>query len=159
MFSSGLLCFQIKQEHYLNELDACVGDADCGQTLSTIGKLVLAQIQLRTVLPFAATAAVTRSGLNPHYFLQTHTEPDQLPSLATLAKLVSSRVGGSSGALYSLLLATASNYMQAHREAFSRPGQSILQQTEHWLGLIRHCIGRIGAYSGARINDRSMLGE
>ncbi|KAI2804928.1 hypothetical protein BLOT_003916 [Blomia tropicalis] len=126
------LCHQmIKHEHELNKLDETVGDSDCGSTLAAIARLFLDQIQLKRDQP--------------------------PPSFATLARVVSERIGGTSGALYSLLFTSASNHIKRNRAMFIQREMTITERIQCWLQLVRHCMQQITTYSGANMGDRSMF--
>ncbi len=75
--------------------------------------------------------------------------------------MVGDTIGGTSGAVYGLLLTTAAGYIRAHPATFdlSAAEVSFGQRTAAWLALLRHTIDRISVYSGARRGDRSMLGK
>ena len=86
------------------------------------------------------------------------TDTDERPSLATLATAIST-IGGTSGAIYRIMLASASNYIQQQAALFGQPGLTNCERVKCLLGLVRHCIERLSTYSGAQVNDRSMLGK
>lgn len=76
---------------------------------------------------------------------------------------MSETIGGTSGAVYGLLLTTAAGYIAAHPLTFdlakAEGGAAFRQKVAAWLALLRHTIDRISVYSGARRGDRSMLGK
>ena len=95
--------------------------------------------------------------LTPNVTTNKQPQTDQRASLATLARTVSC-IGGTSGALYSIMLTSASNYIQ-RSALFARSDLTNCEWVNCFLGLTRHCIERLSTYSGAKRNDRSMLGK
>ncbi|XP_027204409.2 triokinase/FMN cyclase-like [Dermatophagoides pteronyssinus] len=125
----------INQETYLNNLDKTVGDSDCGSTLSSIARLILNQCD----------------------------SIDVTPTFSRLSRLmINSQIGGTSGAIYSLLFTAAHNFIYNHYfqsnndDSKKQPsGKKIIEK--FWLKLIEYCMERLSCYGGARINDRSMI--
>ncbi|KAH7637574.1 hypothetical protein HUG17_8678 [Dermatophagoides farinae] len=123
----------IDNENFLNRLDETVGDSDCGSTLASIARLILDQFNLN-LLP---------------------------PTFGTISQLlINGQIGGTSGAIYSILFTAAHHFVHQIDDDFDE-NQTIspLQRTAEtfWLRLLEYCLQRISTYGGARINDRSMI--
>ncbi|XP_077444163.1 triokinase/FMN cyclase isoform X2 [Stigmatopora argus] len=106
----------------LNALDRASGDGDCGSTHAQAAKAI-------------------------QVWLQSHLVPGcpgQL--LSTLATLVQEKMGGSSGALYSLFLTAASRHLT---EGPSHPAA--------WAGAMHAGMQAMRRYGGADLGDRTML--
>lgn len=92
------------------------------------------------------------------------------PTFSRLSRLmINSQIGGTSGAIYSLLFTAAHNFIHNHYFIQSNNDDSKKQQQQpssgkkiiekFWLKLIEYCMERLSCYGGARINDRSMIGK
>nr|CAD7569435.1 unnamed protein product [Timema californicum] len=112
----------IDSEQRLNELDSGCGDGDCGTTLRLFAEGVLSRLDSLCVSHPATL------------FLQ-------------LAAVSESVMGGTSGAIYSLLLTTASSSLDGLEEVGA----------ETWGKAWRCGIQGIMRYSTARLGDRTML--
>nr|CAD7423332.1 unnamed protein product [Timema monikensis] len=112
----------IDSEQRLNELDSGCGDGDCGTTLRLFAEGVLSRLDSLCVLHPATL------------FLQ-------------LAAVSESVMGGTSGAIYSLLFTTASSSLEGLEEVGA----------ETWGKAWRCGIQGIMRYSTARLGDRTML--
>ncbi|CAG2053599.1 unnamed protein product [Timema podura] len=112
----------IESEQRLNELDSGCGDGDCGTTLRLFAEGVLSRLDSLCVSHPATL------------FLQ-------------LAAVSESVMGGTSGAIYSLLLTTASSSLEGLEEIGA----------EIWGKAWRCGIQGIMRYSTARLGDRTML--
>ena len=79
--------------------------------------------------------------------------------------MINSQIGGTSGAIYSLLFTAAHNFIHNHYFIQSNNDDSKKQPSgkkiieKFWLKLIEYCMERLSCYGGARINDRSMIGK
>ena len=107
----------IENERLVNDLDAKVGDGDTGSTFATAGRTVLDTLDR---LPLGDGAALLRM----------------------LSKLTAQNVGGSSGVLFGILFAGAS-------EEYSRSAD--------WPAALRHGLSLVQKYGGAKIGDRTMI--
>lgn len=111
----------------LDELDAKVGDGDCGSTLCRAAQ--------------ALTAALTH-------------QPCQLSlsrpwrALTEVAGLVGHTVGGTSGALYDLALTAAGRHLKGCDSASS---------ASSWVGCLAAAVAAIERYGGAKPGCRTML--
>ncbi|OTF83335.1 hypothetical protein BLA29_001093 [Euroglyphus maynei] len=80
------------------------------------------------------------------------------PTFATLSRLmINGRIGGTSGAIYSILFTAAHHFIITNLTTNETQQQQ--QQRIFWLKLLEYCFERISTYGGARINDRSMIGN
>lgn len=107
----------LDNEQLINELDAKVGDGDTGTTFATAGRVVLERLE---DLPLGDGAALLRA----------------------LSKLTSQHVGGSSGVLFAILFAGAS-------EKFARSAD--------WAEALSHGLKLMQKYGGAQVGDRTMI--
>ncbi|XP_049603561.1 triokinase/FMN cyclase [Syngnathus scovelli] len=106
----------------LNALDRASGDGDCGNTHAQAAKAI-------------------------QVWLQSHVVPGcpgQL--LSALAGLVQEKMGGSSGALYSLFLTAASGHMTGGRS-----------HAAAWANAVHAGMQAMRRYGGADLGDRTML--
>ncbi|XP_076464113.1 triokinase/FMN cyclase-like [Babylonia areolata] len=115
----------VSAEDQLNSLDRQSGDADCGSTMARGAKALLEGLGGRE-----------EPGL-----------PVSCPSLCAtaLASIAENTMGGSSGALYSLLLTAAAVPLQAG------------VQSADWVKALRAGIDALKRYGGAEPGDRTML--
>ncbi|XP_077597852.1 triokinase/FMN cyclase [Stigmatopora nigra] len=106
----------------LNALDRACGDGDCGSTHAQAAKAIQVWLQSH----------------------QVPSCPGQL--LSALAGLVQEKMGGSSGALYSLFLTAASRHLT---EGPNQPAA--------WAGAMHAGMQAMRRYGGADLGDRTML--
>ncbi|XP_077401110.1 triokinase/FMN cyclase [Vanacampus margaritifer] len=112
----------LEHQEELNALDRACGDGDCGNTHAQAAKAI-------------------------QVWLQNHTVPGcpgQL--LSALAALVQEKMGGSSGALYSLFLTAASGHLIGGRS-----------HAAAWAGAMHAGMQAMKRYGGADLGDRTML--
>ncbi|XP_012275857.1 triokinase/FMN cyclase isoform X2 [Orussus abietinus] len=114
----------MEKEDLINELDRGCGDGDCGTTHKELAKGILAALDS---LPTS--------------------HPSSL--LTELSMIAEERMGGTSGAVYSLLFTTAGTEL-----SLAKSGEDWL---ETWAHAWRGGIDGIIRYSKARIGDRTML--
>nr|XP_033783880.1 triokinase/FMN cyclase isoform X2 [Geotrypetes seraphini] len=105
----------------LNELDRAAGDGDCGSTHTRAAQAIQEWIRERP-LP---------------------SQPG--PLLTALAKILLERMGGSSGALYSLFLTAAAQPLQSYNDPVA------------WVSAMDAGIEAMKRYGGADAGDRTML--
>uniref|UniRef100_A0A672JC82 Triokinase/FMN cyclase n=1 Tax=Salarias fasciatus TaxID=181472 RepID=A0A672JC82_SALFA len=120
---TGKICSTLleKQEE-LNSLDRAAGDGDCGNT-------------------HAQAARAVRE------WLQGHAVPGRPGEmLSALAGLVQEKMGGSSGALYSLFLTAAAGHMTDGRS-----------DAAAWAGAVHAGTQAMSRYGGAEPGDRTMV--
>ncbi|XP_056881859.1 triokinase/FMN cyclase isoform X2 [Takifugu flavidus] len=112
----------LEKQEELNSLDRAAGDGDCGNTHSQAAKAI-------------------------REWLQDHTVP-ACPGnlLSVLAGLVQEKMGGSSGALYSLFLTAAAGHLTARRSSAAAWADAMLAGTQ-----------AMKRYGGADTGDRTML--
>ncbi|RWS01096.1 bifunctional ATP-dependent dihydroxyacetone kinase/FAD-AMP lyase (cyclizing)-like protein [Dinothrombium tinctorium] len=119
-------CVKIMEaESYLNDLDSEAGDSDCGSTLSNGAKAIL--------------NCIRKGALQPS-FLQ-------------LAHIVEEVMGGTSGAIYSLLFTGASSVVSnviANR-------LEVKNKVHFWYQAVDKGMDLISKYSLAQVGDRTML--
>lgn len=108
-------CVSLEDE--INDLDAKVGDGDTGSTFAIAGNLILEKLD---DLPLA----------------------DGEKLLRCLSRITSQGVGGSSGVLFGILFAGAS-------EKYST--------TKNWVKSLSHGLSLMQKYGGARLGDRTMI--
>ncbi|CAN7994382.1 unnamed protein product [Ixodes pacificus] len=108
-------------EKELNKLDSECGDGDCGTTLASGAQGILAYLDSRPSLAY--------------------------PGLVTaqLSHVASSSMGGTSGALYSLLFHGAAKSF------------TVLSGYDAWVAALEHGIKLVMKYSMAQVGDRTML--
>ncbi|MBN3295994.1 TKFC cyclase, partial [Amia calva] len=111
----------LARQEELNKLDRAAGDGDCGNT-------------------HARAARAIQEWLQGHVIPQC---PGQL--LSSLAGLVQERMGGSSGALYSLFLTAAAVPLRGHNDAGA------------WADAMHAGTEAMKRYGGAEPGDRTML--
>uniref|UniRef100_A0A8D9FGS0 Triokinase/FMN cyclase n=1 Tax=Cacopsylla melanoneura TaxID=428564 RepID=A0A8D9FGS0_9HEMI len=112
------------QEDELNRLDQTCGDGDCGSTLKRLAHGVLELLS------------------GPHSESYTCSPVTILKFLEYSAQ---TRMGGTSGALYSLMFLSAASWVQRHKDSWDW-GQAFIAGVE---GVLR--------FSAARKGDRTML--
>uniref|UniRef100_H3CIW3 Triokinase/FMN cyclase n=1 Tax=Tetraodon nigroviridis TaxID=99883 RepID=H3CIW3_TETNG len=112
----------LEKQEELNSLDRAAGDGDCGYTHSQAAKAI-------------------------QEWLQDHTVP-ACPGklLSILAGLVQEKMGGSSGALYSLFLTAAAGHLTAGQNGAAAWADAMLAGTQ-----------AVKRYGGADTGDRTML--
>ncbi|CAG2118081.1 unnamed protein product, partial [Medioppia subpectinata] len=115
----------ISSEKHLNELDTELGDGDCGSTLSGASKLLL--------------KLITEKQLKPSFFQLSH--------------FCEANMGGTSGAIYSLMFTAASQAIRANVKRIDRSYDYI----DLWRDVIKYSLQTITQYSFAKPGDRSML--
>ncbi|XP_078536754.1 triokinase/FMN cyclase [Lissotriton helveticus] len=108
-------------EDQLNELDRAAGDGDCGSTHTRAAQAIQEWIKLPPV------------------------STDQAQLLSALARILLERMGGSSGALYSLFLLAAAQALQ------TGSGPAV------WCEAVDAGIAAMKRYGGAEPGDRTML--
>ncbi|XP_029439053.1 triokinase/FMN cyclase isoform X3 [Rhinatrema bivittatum] len=108
-------------EEELNELDRAAGDGDCGRTHARAAQAIQERLRERA-LP---------------------AQPAQV--LTLLAKILLEKMGGSSGALYSLFLTAAAQPLQSHNDLMA------------WAAAMDAGIEAMKRYGGADTGDRTML--
>lgn len=108
-------------EDQLNELDRAAGDGDCGSTHTRAAQAIQEWIKLPPV------------------------STDQAQLLSALARILLERMGGSSGALYSLFLLAAAQALQ------TGSGPPV------WCEAVDAGIAAMKRYGGAEPGDRTML--
>uniref|UniRef100_A0A8C3AF65 Triokinase/FMN cyclase n=1 Tax=Cyclopterus lumpus TaxID=8103 RepID=A0A8C3AF65_CYCLU len=112
----------LEKQEELNALDRAAGDGDCGNTHAEAAKAI-------------------------QEWLQDHVVPgDPGQLLSVLAGLVQEKMGGSSGALYSLFLTAAAGHVTE--------GQS---NAAAWAGAMHAGTQAMRRYGGAEPGDRTML--
>ncbi|XP_029943939.1 triokinase/FMN cyclase [Salarias fasciatus] len=112
----------LEKQEELNSLDRAAGDGDCGNT-------------------HAQAARAVRE------WLQGHAVPGRPGEmLSALAGLVQEKMGGSSGALYSLFLTAAAGHMTDGRS-----------DAAAWAGAVHAGTQAMSRYGGAEPGDRTML--
>nr|XP_061816572.1 triokinase/FMN cyclase-like isoform X1 [Nerophis lumbriciformis] len=112
----------LEKQEELNALDRASGDGDCGNTHAQAARAI-------------------------RVWLQSHIVPGcpkQL--LSALAKLVQEKMGGSSGALYSLFLTAAAGHMTERQSSAAT-----------WAGAMHAGMLAMRRYGGADPGDRTML--
>lgn len=120
----------ISIEQSLNELDKVGGDGDCGLTCRTGAETLLSRLTV-----------------------------DAHPSLLSLVA-VSDSMGGTSGAIYSLLFTSLHSSILALHEKMSTQqieSMSCAQVASFWCSALDNAIGIISKYSWAERGDRTML--
>ncbi|XP_030057006.1 triokinase/FMN cyclase isoform X1 [Microcaecilia unicolor] len=105
----------------LNELDRAAGDGDCGSTHTRAAEAIQEWIRGR------------------------HLPAQPAQFLTALAKILLERMGGSSGALYSLFLTAAAQPLQSHNDPMA------------WATAMDAGIEAMKRYGGADTGDRTML--
>lgn len=108
-------------EKELNKLDSECGDGDCGTTLASGAQGILAYLDSRPSLAYPGLV------------------------MAQLSHVASSNMGGTSGALYSLLFHGAA-------KAFT-----VLSGYDAWVAALENGIKLVMKYSMAQVGDRTML--
>ncbi|RWS21754.1 bifunctional ATP-dependent dihydroxyacetone kinase/FAD-AMP lyase (cyclizing)-like protein, partial [Leptotrombidium deliense] len=111
----------ILNERYLNELDSAAGDSDCGSTLS--------------------------KGCNA--ILKALNENKLRPSFTQLARISENTMGGTSGAVYSLLFSAAAAQLTSDSKNVNK--------VEFWLNCITKAMNKISEYGQAKVGDRTLL--
>ncbi|XP_071079240.1 triokinase/FMN cyclase-like [Haliotis cracherodii] len=115
----------VAAEGQLNSLDREAGDGDCGTTVTRGAKAILSKLAMKD---------------NPGLPV---TNPSSLA--LSLANIVETNMGGSSGALYSLFLTAAAKCLTASAAAAS------------WSEALHQGIQAVTRYGGAEPGDRTML--
>ena len=118
----------IANEQLLNQLDAGTGDCDCGSTMAKMGRLLLQRLQQNRIkASFEQIAEEIGTG----------------------------GVGGTSGAIYSLLCAGASAAVLEWRK--SKGKVEYEQRNQFWALLVENAIRTVREYGRADLGDRTML--
>ena len=68
-----------------------------------------------------------------------------------LARAVSNKIGGTSGAIYALLFFFAADFIVHHSSQFVG--------IKFWCELLKFSVKKLSDYSGAQLGDRTMIGE
>ncbi len=82
-------------------------------------------------------------------------EKKLIPSFMQLAHLIEHKMGGTSGAIYSLFLTAAS---RAVKKFESRINHSSYDYINFWADVLKYSTNTITRYSSAQPGDRSMIG-
>lgn len=117
----------INAEELLNDLDRCGGDADCGLTARKGASAIIRFID----------------------------ETKQTPSFLDLAAITSQEMGGTSGAIYSLLFTSVHSSLKSLAE--TEREDSLHQRITFWAQALETAIQTVSRYSWAEPGDRTML--
>eukprot|EP01136_Pigoraptor_vietnamica_P017645 Opistho-1_new@63106 len=134
----------IRSEAHITELDAVVGDGDCGETLRRGAEAVLHALSA----PSPARSALLASLGLPESFSIPLSQCGG--ALLALSDIIQRAMGGSSGAFYSIGLAAAAASL-GQREA-----QGSLDLAD-WSAALKAGISAMRRYGGASAGDRTML--
>ncbi|KAJ3202140.1 hypothetical protein HDU82_007588 [Entophlyctis luteolus] len=113
----------ISAEAKLTEYDVVSGDGDCGHTLTSGATAILGAV---TTIPFCEPSA----------------------ALATISRVLESSMGGSSGALYCILLDSASASWASQNDGSRR---------EAWTSAFEAGVSAVMKYGRAEVGDRTMV--
>ncbi|XP_014215807.1 uncharacterized protein LOC106644692 [Copidosoma floridanum] len=114
----------INEERTINELDSGCGDADCGSTHRSLAEGILSALE---ALALARPASL----------------------MTELAGIAENRMGGTSGAIYSLLFTAAAQEMAKV--------EVVCNWLQVWLGAWRAGVEVLKRYSRARIGDKTLI--
>ncbi|KAG2424502.1 hypothetical protein HYH02_015172 [Chlamydomonas schloesseri] len=120
----------VAAEAELDDMDAKVGDGDCGATLAGGGRAVLAALDGGAVPLHSAPAAA-----------------------AAVAAAVRGAVGGSSGALYDILLTAAARQLKSS----TQPQQQLDASPRDWAEALSAGLAAVQKYGRADVGCRTML--
>lgn len=139
----------------LNALDAIAGDGDAGTTSALIGRACLLAI------PTARDTTAAHAGggeLAAHVFLEEF--------LRAAGAAVADAAGGTSGALYAIMMSAAASAMRSMRSerlrsgtapGHSSPRQAIPTMGHLCLAALSAAVTAVSQYGGASIGDRTLL--
>ena len=78
-----------------------------------------------------------------------------MPSFFQLSHIIQDKMGGTSGAIYSLMMTAASQAVKKYRP---KVGHNSYDFIDFWTDVLKYCLDTISRYSSAKPGDRTMLG-
>ena len=78
-------------------------------------------------------------------------------TFSSLAETISGKIGGTSGAIYGLLFFFASDFCQKHQNELNNLSE--FEYVKFWCELLKFSTLKLSEYSGAQLDDRTMIGK